>query len=182
MLQPQSDEEIRPYIEELKRLDPLLDVRWNPESVMLTKGSYSELGKAIRPTYDGRWEVIRYQTASWRGDDRPFVVICTVTEFGREGGILFMIKGGAYAPIGDWLLELMRSADSANVEQFTKLREKIWAQHDAADRAHDEIDEGAMREALDHQAFRQNFAGGVGRYHGKGADFSGGSQSRLLIP
>lgn len=178
MLAPQSDEEIRPIVEGLKQLDQLLDVRWNPEAIIVAKGSYSALGKRVNPVYDGRWDVIRYDspTHGHAGvhPDRGFTVICTVTEPKRENGILFMVplrEGGRYAPLGDWLLEFMRQSDAQNVNAFTALRQKLWAESDRAERAEDAINEGAVREALDHNHFHANYAGGVGNWQGKGADW-----------
>jgi hypothetical protein len=180
MLQPQSDEEIRPIVEALKQMDERLDVRWNAKAVLTQPGSYSALGKHTPPEYDGRWEIILHNAESKLHDDRDYAVLCTICEPSREGGMLHLVHGGPYAPIGEWVIELMRSADAQNSEQYRKLRDKLWAQHDAVDAAHDEIDEGAVRAAIDHQAFQQNYAGGVGRFHGRGADF--GASGRIIVP
>lgn len=176
MLAPQSEEEIRPIVERLQQIDPLLDIRWNPEAVIVKPGSYSVEGHRVDPIYDGRWEVIRYQTPSLRSKvERDFIVLCTVTEPHTEGGILYMVPlrdGGKYAPIGEWLVTLMHEADAQNVEQFRKLREKLWAQHDAAEAARDKLDEGAAIEAMEHQQFLQLYTARRGNWQGQGADFA----------
>jgi hypothetical protein len=178
MLQPQSDDEIRWVVEELQRLDPLLDIRWDPKHVLVETGSYSAIGKRVDATYDGRWQVIRHQPSEL--NDRDYVVICTLTEPQREGGLLVLVKDGPYAPVGEWVLELMRSADAQNVEQFRKIREKLWAQSDAAEASRGRSDEGGLRDAFDRNAFNQNYAGGRGRWHGQGADFD--ATGRMLSP
>lgn len=145
---------------------------------MLAKGSYSELGKLRPPTYDGRWEVIRRVSSVLH--DRDYIVICTLTEPQRQDGVLYLVVGGPFAPVGEWVLELMRSADAQNVEYMRKVRDKLWAQNDALEAARDRLDEGAAREAIDHQVFEQNYAGHRGRWHGQGADFD--ANGRILTP
>lgn len=176
MLPPQSVQEIQPIVEALRALDRLLDVQWDPKARVVAPGSYSAMGKRIDPVYDGRWSVIRYDSAEYGHagfhSDRGYTVITEVTEYSELDGVLFMIAHGAYAPIDQRLLTCMRAADAWNVEQHRKLREKLWAQHDANEARQVAIDEGASREALDHNHFEANYAGGVGNWHGKGADFT----------
>ena len=124
MLQPQSDEDIRPVVEEIKRLDPLVDVRWNPRARITKPGSYTILGKRTDPEYLGLWEVIRYNSPGLT--DRGYVRLCFVTKpvrFGRRE-ILMMETDGPYAPIGSWLIEYMRTWDSAQ-RQFAKVMEEV---------------------------------------------------------
>lgn len=175
MIAPQSDAEIRPFVEALQRIDPLIDIRWDPKAVMLDAGSYSVLGKAILPTYDGRWQVIRWQAPLSRtptNDRSDFIIITTVTEYTRKNGILQNIRGGAYEPVDDRLVELMRSADSHNTEQFRKLREKLWAANDQVDIDADKINDAEAREGLDRAHFKANYAGGAGNWLATGADFT----------
>lgn len=180
MLQPQSDDEIQPVIEALRRLDPLLSVRWNPKAVLLTTGSYTALGKATDPTYDGRWEVIRFETATKMRDDRDWALICTVTAPVEYGGTRCMVDVGAYAPIGAWLVEFMHAADAANAKAFAALRDRIHAEDDRRELAKDSFDDAAGRNALDRVHFDAVYAGGVGNWMGRGADF--GSPSPLILP
>ncbi|MDB4876459.1 MAG: hypothetical protein JWM41_2905 [Gemmatimonadetes bacterium] len=176
MLAPQSDDEIRPIVDELRLLDARLDVRWNPTKIVTQPGRYTELGKLIPPKYDGRWEVILYDSPD-RGHagfhpERGYTVLGTITEYDRQGGVLCWVSGGAYAPIDARLLEVMRSADAQNVEQYRKVRERLWAAHDQTDVDADKLDEGMAREGLDRNHFAANYAGGVGNWQGHGADFA----------
>ncbi len=180
-MQPQSDEEIRAFVEQLRAAvnDPLLDIRWNAKAVMLAPGSYSVLGQRIDGRYDGRWQIIRYDDPT-RGHaglnpERGYTVICTVTELCEQEGILYMVplrEGGAYMPICDRLITFMRQCDSQNTAYFEELRKKVWAQHDRAEADLDKLDDSAAIEALDHVHFQGNYAGGVGNWQGKGADFA----------
>lgn len=172
MLCPQSDSEVLPVVEALRRLDPLLDVRWNPKKHVLVPGSYSVLGERIDPVYDGRWEVIRYQSASQLHRERDYAVIVTVSALIDVDGIPCMIDKGPYAPLGEWLVRYMQAADAANVQAFTAIRNKLWAQDDALEHAKDAEGEAKDRDALDRVHFDAVYAGGVGNWHGKGADFS----------
>lgn len=196
MLAPQSDDEIRPIVAALREMDPLLDVRWNPKARVIEKGRYTVLGKRIDPIYEGLWMVIRYddprQGHTGFHPDAGFTRICWVTEPVRKDGVLAMIAyrdGGQYAPVGEWLLEVMRSADARNVETFRKIREKLWAQNDAVELAAEKIDEAMAREGLDHAHFVANYTGGVGNWQGRGADFAAmeaqagkGKKSLILTP
>ncbi len=152
-------------------MDRKLDVIWDEKAVMIATGSYSELGKLIPPTYDGRWKVIRHNTENLHPERGDYAVLCTVTEYARKDGILFLIHDGGYAPVDDRLLELMRSADAQNVRAYEELRRRLWAQHDKMEADADAINEGEAREGLDRVHFKANYAGGVGNYQGKGADF-----------
>lgn len=171
---PQSAEEIRPFVDALQRMDPLIDIRWDPKAVLLEAGSYSVFGKLVPPTYDGRWQVIRWQTPLSRTptkDRSDFIIICTVGEYTRKNGILQILRDGAYEPVDDRLVELMRSADSHNVEQFRKLRETLWAASDQVDIDADKINDAEAREGLDRAHFKANYAGGTGNWMSTGADF-----------
>lgn len=166
-VQPQSDREIQPIVEALQQMDPLLGIRWNPEARLLKPGSYSETGKLIAPEYEGRWNVTRQIPRDDRRhyEGREYIVICEVTEPKREQGVLYMERGGAYAPIGEWLLEYMRAADAANVRIFEDMRKKVWAQHDRTDEQEGELDEAMAREGLNRAQFKANYAGRVGNWH-----------------
>lgn len=178
---PQSEREIRPIIEAIQAIDPKLDIIWDAKKVLIEPGSYSETGKLIPPIYDGRWDVIRHQTENLHPERGDYAVICTLTQPDRQDGILFLTHDGPYAPVGEWVIELMRSADAQNVAQFRKIRDKLWAQHDAQERSNDDINEAEAREGLDKVHFDVNYAGGVGNWMGRGADFSESPQAAPLI-
>lgn len=186
--QPQSDRDIKPIIDTLREMDPLLNVRWNPEAILLEKGFYTGSGQLVPPVYEGRWQVIRdLPRGEESHDGKPYLVIVTVTQPARDPqyGHLLMVKDGAYAPVGQWLIEYMRAADAANVRAFTELRERMWKQHDQIEERAAQIDEGEAREGLDRVHFKANYAGGQGNWSGKGADFGemeNKAKSPLIIP
>jgi len=171
MLAPQSMDEVQPVIDALRRIDPLLDVIWNPNAKLLTRPFYSVTGQLTPGTYDGRWQVIRYNTAHTSAQ-RDYCLICTVTKPTEVGGILCLVDDGEYMHVGPWLVDLMRSADAANVRAFTEIRNKLWAQDDAIEHANDAAEEAAEREALDKVHFDAAYAGGVGNWQGTGAAFT----------
>lgn len=166
MLQPQSDEEIRPTVEALKRLDALLDVQWNPKARVVTPGRYdATAGKRHAPVYDGRWQVIRHDTPGLT--DRGYVVICEVTAWERVGdrGIIMMDHKGAYAPIGDWLVEHMQQFDAAQ-RKFAAVMDEVWKQHEQA-----ESNEHVATRDAHVEAAERVYATAAGPYWmGRGAD------------
>lgn len=176
MTQPQSQEEIGPVVHALQGMDHLLDLVWEPKAVMVAKGSYSPLGQLVPPRYEGRWQVIRYDTHNWHEDrrhnGRQYCVICTVTETIDADGIRCMVKDGAYAPIGPWLVDFMHMADAANMKAMSAIRAKLWGQEDAAELAGESDSDAMFTEALDKTHFNAVYAGGVGNWQGKGMDFS----------
>ena len=171
MLAPQGDNEIAPVLSALRLIDPLLSVIWNPKAVMVGKGSYTALGVATPPAYDGRWQVIRYDTHHW-SPTRDYCLICTVTETIVVDGIRCLVAGGKYAPVGPWLVEFMQAADAQNVRTMTALRKKLWAQDDALDNADESESDAMFIDALDKTHFDAAYAGGVGNWQGKGMDFT----------
>lgn len=176
MLAPQSLDEIEPVVSVLRGMDHLLSIIWEPKGKKISTGSYSVLGVASPPVYEGRWQVIRYDTANNHEtrthNGRQYCVICTVTQPERVDGILCLTAKGEYAPIGPWLIEVMQAADAANVRMATELRKKLWAQDDALETAGDCDEDAMFREALDKTHFSANYAGGVGNWQGKGMDFT----------
>lgn len=176
MHQPQSQDEVEPVVRALQGIDHLLDVVWNPKAQMIAPGAYSALGVATPPSYDGRWQVIRYDTHNWHNErtinGRQYCVIVTVTETYDADGIRCMVKNGAYAPIGPWLIDYMHAADAQNVKAMTAIREKLWGQDDALEAADDAESDAMFRDALDKTHFDAVHAGGVGNWQGKGMDFT----------
>ena len=131
---------------------------------MVEKGTYSALGIATPPTYDGRWEVIRYQTATNCHEGRDYTLITTVTAFREMAGQRVMVADGPYASVGSWLVEYMRAADAANTERFEQIRDRLWRETDRLDTDTDAANEASARDALDKVHFDAVFAGGVGNW------------------
>jgi hypothetical protein len=168
MLAPQSSEEIRPVVEALRRLDPLLDIRWNEKAVMMRRGDYDVLGGRTDPVYDGRWDVIRYDTATKLHDDKNYTVLCTITEPYRDGHGWMMRVDGPYGPIGMWLVEYMQRWDTAQAH-FAEEMDRLWAEHDAAESINLEADTAANQQALE-KVYREHGGGEywIGRGIGPG--------------
>jgi hypothetical protein len=152
MFQPQSDEEIRPVLEALRRLDPLLDIRWNPKAVRI-RGIFDALGCAGPPTWDGRWEIIRYETPNMHAD-RTYAKIMTVTEMDMTGKYPVAKADGAYAPIGQYLVEYMALYDRAQSAWVDAMAE-MDARHEAAESNNHNDYEAAHQEAA-HKVFRES--------------------------
>lgn len=177
MLPPQPDSEVRPIVAELQAIDPLLDIIWNPQAKMLSKGSYSELGKLVPPTYDARWQVIRYdspeQGHAGVHPERGYTVITDICEYVEYDGILCIVSDGAYAPVDQRILRLMRSADAWQVDRHREIQQKLWRQNDAVEARDGALDEAAAIDALDHNHFVANYRGGVGNWQGCRVDLKG---------
>lgn len=166
MLAPQSDDEIRPIIEALRRRDGLLDIVWNPKAICTTRGRYDGLGRPVAAEYDGRWEVIRYSTAAALRVDRDYTSITLVTEVVMDGTIPVMVSEGAYAPIGWWLVDYMALWDRAQ-DAAQEAMARLWAEHDAIDELRHEESRAAHQEGLEK----------VYRVHG-GEYWMGGAQGK----
>jgi hypothetical protein len=123
-MQPQSDEEVTRVVRGLRALDVRLDVVWNPSAVCIKKSFYDVMGHSLPAIYDGRWQVIRHDTESLHAG-KPLVVV-TVTQPVRSGPrqILMMERDGAYAPLGDWLVEYMQTCDAAGRAYVAMMLEK----------------------------------------------------------
>jgi hypothetical protein len=113
MLAPQSDAEVRPVVEALQRLDPLLDIQWQPKAILVRRGSYSVHGTRVDPEYDGRWEVIRWDTSVSLHKERTWTRITLVTQLDLTGKYPQMVCDGPYMPIGPWLVSFMQLWDAA---------------------------------------------------------------------
>jgi hypothetical protein len=115
---PQSGEEVARVVDALRRIDPLLDVRWNPQAIKTKAASFDAFGCARKDAeYDGRWEVIRYNTPGL--SDRGWVritMVCAVeyTTSSKGGRYPIMLHQGPYAPLGPWLVDYMALWDRAN--------------------------------------------------------------------
>jgi hypothetical protein len=169
VIQPQSDEEIREVVEGLRLLDPLLDVIWNARAKMISRGGYSVLGERTDAEYEGRWQVIRYQTATKLHDDRDYTVILTVAECDRSGKYPIMKDDGAYAPLGQWLVDYMKLWDAAQ-RAFNDAMDHQWREHEKIDAlTHDRAEH---QEALE-KVYRESPNGSeywMGGAQGRGSD------------
>lgn len=166
MDQPQSEDEVRVVVEALRRLDHLLDIVWNPEAVCSTPASFDVRGSARCATYDGRWQVVRRDTGSKLRDDRDYAVILTVTAPDTSGKYPIMRDGGAYAPIGEWLVSYMALWDRAN-SAWIGAMDELWKDHERA--------ESWMR--TDETEGNQDALEKIYRAHG-GQYWMGGAQGR----
>lgn len=167
---PQSPEEIQRWERELQQLDPRLHVRWNPEAVLLTPGRYDAIGRAVLPTYDGRWEVILlddagFKTAEWR----PWTLVTRVTALVEQRVGVHRVRtmelNGPYAPVGEWLVAHLREIDRANVEAARRLGETLEKMHAKQEADAVEATDGE-REALErvyHGGTKEG--GGVSEFH-----------------
>lgn len=158
---------------ELQRLDPLLDVQWNPKARIVKAGYYlAEAGKRVDPVYDGRWEVIRWNTPGLN-QRRDYTVLFQVCEWKRYGarGVILIEREGAYAPLGPWLVEYMRTCDAANVAAHQQLKDELDRQEEAIERDFQNTiaDRAAHQEALEkvyHKAAGPYWMGGAqGKAH-----------------
>lgn len=165
MLAPQSDEEVRPVVEALRRLDPLLDVRWEPQAFR-RKGYFDAAGTPTAARWEGRWQVIRYDTATSLHEARGYVLICTVTALRTEGKVPVMLDEGDYAPLGEWLVDYMRLWDRAQ-SHFIDAMDELWKEHEQAESiqhdsaAHQEALEKVYREHGDEYWLGRGFGSGT---------------------
>lgn len=171
---PQSDAEVRPVVDALQRIDPRLDVLWDPRAVIERRGGYDPLGKILEPTYGGRWKVILHDRAAKLADWREYTLICVVTPRATDAppGVHALVHDGPYAPLGEWLVEYIRAVDRANGSRVRAISDAIDAavarQHAADDAAHAD----AVREAADFQYDEGTREGSVAQYHPVGIDLS----------
>lgn len=159
MLAPQSDIDVRPVVEELRLLDRRLDVQWNPHAKLINRPTIDVRGGITPAEYDGRWEVVIWHTGSGLHKERDYSVV-------------YQVRGehDEYKPIGPWLVEFMRKWD-AQQSHYRAQMDALWAAHEKADEARG-IDEDGIEEHVDRVHFQANYAGGVGNWQGKGADFA----------
>lgn len=166
---PQSREEVEPIERALRQLDDAIRIEWEPLAVMAKRGGYDAQGKVINPVYDGRWAVVKkedpYRTTSYRPDTR----ICFVTETVVVGTgakqITAMQEDGPYAPVGWWLVDVMRSWDRANREAMNEASAILddWnTQQDAAALVAGQDGEAERLEAM---FMRGTMRGGVSTSH-----------------
>jgi hypothetical protein len=179
---PQSDDEVRPVVAALQRIDPRLDVLWNPRCVLTRTGGYDAEGRLVAPTYEGRWQVILHdraiQTATWR----DHVLVCTVTPPAADApaGVPALTHNGPYAPLGEWLVEHLRAIDQANAASMAKISAAIDADLARQDRARDTATAEAAGEACRRQFHAGAAEQGVATSHPVRIDLRG--TPSLLTP
>lgn len=176
MLPPQSDEEIRPIVQALQRLDASMDLRWNPRAVIEARGSYDVTGKIIDPVYGGRWEVVRYDSPTKTAEWRAWEKICTVTTPVTISGVMGMMADGPYMPVGDWLVSFFESNDRANREDARRLSAALDALNERREAAMLASHEAAEREALGRMFIEGTMEGGVSQFHPVRIDLTGATQ------
>lgn len=170
MDQPQSQVEVGPVVQALKRLDHRLDIIWNPRARIIQSARFDVHGRSLPAQYDGRWEVVIRETDIGLHKDRDYSVIYQVREPITD----------AYKPVGMWLVEFMQKWDSQQ-SHFRALMDKAWAEHEKADEDAG-IDDAAIRDQVDRIHFAGNYAGGQGNWMGKGADFASMAKAAMSPP
>lgn len=166
---PQSRTEVDPVEAELRRLDDDLRIEWEPKAVMVKRGGYTARGQVVNPVYDGRWVIVKkgdpFRTQSYRPDTR----VCFVTQPVEVGSgttkMTAMREDGPYAPVGDWLVTVMRSWDRHNREAMQRASAILDGLNEKADA--DALTAGQEGEAekLDEMFFHGTMRGGVSTLH-----------------
>jgi len=165
--QPQSQEQVQPVVDALRRLDPLLDIRWNPQALIMRHGQYDVNGRPLPAIYDGRWEVVRYDTphvggAMFAGQRQGHDAPCAV---------IYQVRGEqeCYKPIGLWLIDFMQQWDSQQAH-FRDELERMRLEDEREQEAALAIDEGAVEEIVHGLAFASKHEGGRSVWYGGGFD------------
>ncbi len=166
---PQSREEVEPVERALRLLDDDLRIEWEPLAVMTKRGGYDARGKVINPVYDGRWAVVKkgdpYRTTSYRPDTRVCFVTAPVTVGSGTKQITAMQEDGPYAPVGWWLVDVMRSWDRANREAMNEAGAILDALNERQDAAALVAGQDGEAERLDAMFFHATIRGGVSTMH-----------------
>lgn len=166
---PQSRAEVEPIELALRQLDDALRIQWAPKAVMVKRGGYDARGKVINPTYDGRWEIVKvgdpFRTQSYRADTRITYITAPVTVGSGTTQIQAMREDGPYAPVGWWVVDLMRSWDRHNreaMQRASNILDELNAKQDAAALVAGQDGEA---EKLDEMFFHGTMRGGVSTMH-----------------
>lgn len=139
-LPPQSEDEIAPIRAALRSRcnDPLLDLRWNAQCFR-KKTAYDAQGLVAGETWEGRWQVVRYDTDRLHLE-RSFAVICTVTAIDPPNAVRkypIMTDHGDYMPIDYRIVDYMQLWDRANGRLAKEAMQQAWAEHDLAEQPED---------------------------------------------
>lgn len=125
---PQSRDEIQPVVDALRRdVEARLDILWNPRCVLVAHGAYDAQGRLVAPQWEGRHQVVLFESATQTATWRPYEVICTVTPPATDAprGVHALTHDGPYAPVGWWLYDHIRSIDRANVASLATISSAI---------------------------------------------------------
>lgn len=166
---PQSRDEVLPIETALRALDDALRIEWEPKAVMVKRGGYTAMGKVVDPVYDGRWAIVKkddaHRTQSYRPDTRIAFITAPVEVGSGTTKIQAMQEDGPYAPVGWWVVDLMRSWDRHNREAMQRasaILDDLNARYDAAQ---DAAGEAGEEEKLDEMFFHGTMRGGVSTMH-----------------
>ena len=78
---PQSWAEVKPFEDELRRMDDRLRIHWNPKAVPRYSTLVGPGGKRAVLGFDGRWEVICLDATAFRLQSvRDYTLVCRVTK------------------------------------------------------------------------------------------------------
>jgi hypothetical protein len=169
---PQSDVEVRPVVDALRRIDSRLDVIWNPRAFIETPGEYDATGKLVAPVYAGRWQVILHDRSAKTAEWRDYTLVCTVTAPAADAprGVHALTHEGPYAPVGPWLVEHIEAIDRANAANLEKIKAAIDADWERQLARRAAAHEDATREALGRQYDDGTREAGVAQFHPVGID------------
>jgi len=106
------EQEVRPVEIELQKLDRSLRIIWNPKAFLARPGKYDVSGKAVPPTYEGRYQVV----INGKSDGVDTIIWTVATEDVTER---------KYRPVGPWLVEFMRVWDAENVHRMEAMRKMM---------------------------------------------------------
>ena len=166
---PQSRNEVEPVERALRQLDDAIRIVWEPKAVMTKRGGYTAMGKVIDPVYDGRWAIVKqgdpFRTQSYRPDTRIAFITAPVTVGSGTKQIQAMQEDGPYAPVGWWVVDLMRSWDQHNREAMQHASAILDELNDKADAAVVADAEAGEREHLEQMYFHGTMRGGVSEMH-----------------
>lgn len=171
---PQGRDEVQRVVDLLRLAvnDDHLDIGWEPKAILVRRGRYDARGRMIDPVYDGRWEIRRFhdetRTAGWRAWRR----ICFITEPEEHKGMKMMYADGAYAPVGEWVVDFMRQCDAANTARMADARRTLDLLDAELDKDIENANVDEDTQLLDEIYFDSTYSGGSGQYKGRGADFA----------
>ena len=169
MMAPQSRDEVDPVERRLRVLDDRLRIEWEPKAVMAKRGGYDAFGRVISPTYDGRWAIRLkgdpYRTTTYRPDTLITYVTKPVEVGSGTTKITAMSADGPYAPVGDWLVEVMQSWDRHNREAMMRASAILDGLNAKQDDAALLAGQEGEREKLDEMFFHGTIRGGVSTQH-----------------
>lgn len=184
---PQSWHEVKPFEDELRRLDDRLRIAWNPKAIVTKPGSFDVMGSVVPPEYAGRWEVILPDDPFRSQTYRAWTLVCRVTQpvEVKAAGMTMpaMADRGPYAPIGQWLVDFLKAADRHNRDELRKRQEQMDRMNAAQDAAAETAGMDAAADVLSREWHTGTKAGGgVSEFHPVTADLGGGAShgSRII--